>query len=166
MSNYPIPKPAEVADLFGGLIGKKVEVKATTAALTVNGSLPVAVATYVDDTHKVVALGLCDLAFSCNMGGAIALVPPKIAAANLKDKELPESFVENLREIVNVSAALINNAGSKHLRLKELYIDLKTLPEEATALLTSAKARCDMDVVVENYGPGKISFLLSELLAQ
>jgi|GEM_PF-4791404 len=166
MATYPMPLPADIAKFYHGLLGKKTEVKKATQALQILPKPPVVIGYYIDDQTQIVGLILGDFAFACFSGSALALVPPKVASDALKSGEPNDGILENVHEVMNVSAALINNMGAKHLKLNGITLSNKEIQEKAQTIIAKPAARADFDVNIDGYGACKMAFLLGSELAK
>src|SRR3546814_17195641 len=100
-----------------------------------------------------------DAPFTLRCGAALAMVPLPVVEEALRRDELPESLVENVREVANILARLLNSPSTPHLRLHALH----QLPTELTpaveALLGSPEFRRDFALPIEGSGNGRLSLL-------
>ncbi|MFI5953564.1 hypothetical protein [Cryptosporangium sp. NPDC051539] len=152
-----LPSPKDVRDMLEELLGKDITVGDGAPASA--GDLQKAtVAVYVDDSKQVVGVGGMDLPLSAWIGAAIGLIPKGGAEACLEDGELTKMVGENVREVCNVMAALLNREGTPHLRLQKesCYLPGEPPPADIQARLVALGARLDLNVTVAGYGPGKL----------
>jgi hypothetical protein len=155
----PLPAAKDVRDMLAGLVGKPVTVS-PGAPVTPAPDRPVSVAVYVDPNMAINALCLMDLGASAYTAGALALLPPGgCQDAVEEDGELSSMLVEALHEVVNVLSALFNTAGAPHSKLHKLYAAGQDIPGDIEGML-AAFNRVDLDVDVQGYGKGSISFVL------
>src|SRR3546814_15309169 len=95
-----------------------------------------------------------DAPFTLRCGAALAMVPLPVVEEALRRDELPESLVENVREVANILARLLNSPRTPHLRLHALH----PLPTELTpaveALLGSPNFRRHFPLPPQGYGTG------------
>src|SRR3546814_8580161 len=91
-----------------------------------------------------------DAPFTLRCGAALAMVPLPVVEEALRRDELPESLVENVREVANILARLLNSPSTPHLRLHALH----QLPTELTpaveALLGSPEFRRDFALTIRS----------------
>src|SRR3546814_12647770 len=62
-----------------------------------------------------------DAPFTLRCGAALAMVPLPVVEEALRRDELPKSLVENVREVANILARLLNSPSTPHLRLHALH---------------------------------------------
>lgn len=153
-----LPEPMQVRTMLEELLGRTV--KATTTSIwspttTDRG----AVAAYTDRFEAVRSLALCDLALSAFVGTAIGLVPVGQAEAAIEDQDLPEPILENLHEVLNVCAGLLNSPDSPRVRLHSVARPGEPLPAHVRALTTVLGPRLDLELTIAGYGTGRLSFV-------
>jgi hypothetical protein len=155
-SPWKVPTSARLADMLGGLLGKRINAK--TATMPLRGPA-VAVAVYTAEDGSVGAYAVCDAAFAAWTGGALSLMPPAVAGEGAKVGKFPPTVMENYHEVVNICASLLLVTGP-HIRLASVHVP-PAVPAAATAALTKNQGRADFDVEVPGYGAGKIAFILA-----
>jgi hypothetical protein len=152
-----LPSPKDVRDMLEGLLNRDVTVAdgSPAAAADLNKAT---VAIYIDDSNRIVGVGGLDLPLSAWCGAAIGLVPKGGAEACVEDGELSKMIGENVREVCNIMAALLNSEGAPHLRLEKesCYLPGETAPTEAQARLMALGARLDLAVTGAGYGSGRL----------
>lgn len=153
----PVPKP--VRDMLADLLGRNVDVSTTAPYAPQNGDAGT-LAVYVDDATIVRAVVVADLPFSAYAGAAIGLVPAHAAEAALEEKLLPQTLEENLYEVLNISASLLNAEGMPHLRLYQMYAPGNLPPVEISNCVRSLGGRLDLAVEIQGYGGGRLSFVV------
>lgn len=149
---FPLPVQEDLRDLLTDLLGREASVVRTEEPV----DAPRAVADYVTDDGAVAAVVGCDLAFACRAGAAITLVPPPAAEEALAEGTLTPTLVENLREILNVMARLLNSAQTPHVRLREVYPPGSEPPADAARLWAQPADRRGFDVEIQGYGSGRL----------
>src|SRR3546814_13744339 len=96
-----------------------------------------------------------DAPFTLRCGAALAMVPLPVVEEALRRDELPASLVENVREVANILARLLNSPSTPHLRLHALH----QLPTELTpaveALPDPPESRRDFALTIEGYAHGR-----------
>lgn len=160
VAHYPVPIQEDVRDLLTELLGRGVAVD-KVSALTLHEDEPAAVAEFVTDADETAALCLTDARFAVRVGAALVMVPAPVAEEDLATGEIPDHHLENLREVVNIFARLLNSASTPHVRLFELHRWPGELPERVRSLLDAPEFRRDFVVTVEGYGDGRFSLLVA-----
>lgn len=155
-----LPAAKEIRDLLEGLVGRDVTVGPTTP-LAPGPYAPASVGVYVDDLLRVCAVVSCDLALSAWAGAAIGLVPARAAEEARSAGTLTPTLVENLSEVLNVTASLFNVPGAAHLRLHAVHAAGTPLPPDALARSLALGRRIDLSVAIAGYGSGKLAVVLS-----
>lgn len=151
---YPLPVQEDLRDLLTELLGREVSVvRAEQPVEPLQG----AVADYLTDEGTVAAVVVCDLAFACRAGAAITLIPPPAAEDALAAGALTPTLTENLREILNVTARLLNSAQTPHVRLRAVHGPGSQAPSEVVRLASQPADRRSFDVDIQGYGPGRLT---------
>jgi hypothetical protein len=152
-----LPSPKAVRDMLEELLNRDITVgdgkPAAAADIT-----KAAVAIYIDDSKRIVGVAGMDLPLAAWCGAAIGLVPKGGAEDCVDEGELTKMIGENVREVCNIMAALLNREGAPHLRLEKesCYLPGETPPQEAQARLVALGARLDLVVTVAGYGAGRL----------
>lgn len=152
----PVPAPKDVRDLFAGLLGRRVEVAPADPYAPGDGERAT-LAVYVDDQMRTRAVAVADLPFSAYVGAAIGLIPVGGVEAALEDKELSPVLRENLHEVLNVAASLLNAEGLPHVRLYAIHAPGEVPPIDVSGFARTLGRRLDLHVEVSGYGSGRFS---------
>ncbi len=157
MSNITLvlPTQEQVTRLFSDLLGRKVTAKKVPAQ-PLHSEAPALVAQYVYQHGGTGALIFCDLAVACHAGAALMLLPPPSAVAAVKAGQLTGTIVDNMREVLNVSANLFIHEMRAHVRLGAIFELPKELPADIAKILAKPLARIDLNVEVSGYGSGRM----------
>lgn len=115
---------------------------------------------YVDDATIVRAVMVADLPFSAYAGAAIGLVPVHGAESAIAEKKLPETLEENLNEVLNIAASLLNAEGLPHLRLYQVYAPGNLPPADVSNCARILGGRLDLAVEIAGYGKGRLSVVV------
>jgi hypothetical protein len=153
-----IPPPKAVRDLLEGLLGRDVEV-APADPLAVG--FYAALAVYQTDAGRMSAVVGTDLALAAYLGTSVALIPPGGAEAILEDKALSATALENVGEVLNVFASVLNEYSDEHTRLIGTYRGQLDAPSDALTLVGTLGNRLDLKVTVSKYGTGTLSVVLT-----
>jgi hypothetical protein len=154
-----VPAPKPVRDMMADLLGRNVDVTTSAPYAPQHGDAGT-LGVYVDDATIVRAVVVADLPFSAYAGAAIGLVPVHAAETALEEKVLPQALEENLYEVLNISASLLNAEGMPHLRLYQMYAPGTVPPAELSNCVRSLGGRLDLAVDVQGYGKGRLSFVV------
>ena len=152
-----VPNAFEVRELFEGLLGRDSEWDSARAVDILDGA---SVATYADDRGSLVALALADIALTAWAGSAIGLLPQPIAQQAVADELVTPAQFDNMAEILNVAASLLNKPDSIHVRLTETYAPRETVPAAVADLALQQANRIDGEVAIQGYGVGRISIVV------
>jgi hypothetical protein len=154
----PIPAALEVRELLSGLLGREVEVSMTDT-FAGDSKVGSTFAVYIDDQERTRAVAVLDLPCSAYAGAAIGLIPVGGAEAALEEGDLPPVLRENLGEVLNVLASLLNAEGCPHVKLQSVYhADQWPEPEVAAHAATPGR-RLDLEVNIPLYGRGRLSMV-------
>lgn len=69
--------------------------------------------------------------------------------------------MENLREILNVTARLLNSAQTPHVRLRDVHPPGSQSPAEVARLWLQPADRRSFDVEIQGYGPGRLTVVVA-----
>ncbi|HEX8630732.1 MAG TPA: hypothetical protein VF755_21445 [Catenuloplanes sp.] len=154
-----VPAAKEVRDLLADLLGRPVAVS-PGAPMDLADLGRALVAAYTDDTRQLAAaLGL-DLPLTVYAGAALGLLPPGGAQDCVEDGVTTAAIGENIGEVCNILASLLNGEGRPHVKLFEV-----TMPGERPALnaqgqLLTLGSRLDLNVEIGGYGKGRLAMSL------
>lgn len=154
----PLPAPKDVRDTLEGLLGRDVDVAAGDP-FAGDPRAGATYAVYVDDHLRTRAVAVADLPFSAYAGAAIGLVPVGGAELAVEERELSPMLQENLYEVLNICASLLNAAGHPHVKLYAVHHVGETPPADVAAFATVTGRRLDLDTKIALYGTGKLSIV-------
>jgi hypothetical protein len=155
----PVPAPKLVRDLLEDLLGRQVDVR-PGEPLSPEDDRATTVAVYVDDSLTLRLVGVADVAFSAYAGASIGLVPVGRAELAVEERSLPETIEENLYEVLNICAALLNAEGVPHVKLYGMYGPGTVPPVDVSGFARTIGRRLDLQVTVAGYGAGRLSLVL------
>ncbi|MGI5169984.1 hypothetical protein ACQEU3_37090 [Spirillospora sp. CA-253888] len=150
-----IPNPKDVKDLLDDLLGRPatVGVADPPVAADLNRAL---VALYVDASQRLTAVLGMDLPLAACAGAAIGLIPKGGAEAAIEDGELSPMIGENVSEVCNILAGLLNNQpGATHMKLYQVHMPGEQAPADAVSRLLALGARLDLAIEIGGYGTGR-----------
>lgn len=153
-----LPAPKDVRDLLERLLGRDVEV-AVAGPLAAETGEQATLAVYVDQALRARAVCVADLAFSAYAGAAVGLVPPARAERAIARRALGPMLAENLREVLNVVAALLDLEGTSPLRLHAAYPLGAAAPTDVVAYAGTLGRRLDLETTITSYGVGRFSLV-------
>jgi hypothetical protein len=154
-----LPTPHEVRGLLEGLLGRAVEV-APCAPLASSAHGAVSVASYVDDQGMPRGVCCVDVALGAAAGAALGLMPVRRAVAATGEGLLDPELEENLDEVLNVCATVLNAPGALHVRLALVHHPGRPVPAALHVRTLTLGRRLDLAVEVPGYGRGRLSFVL------
>lgn len=151
-----LPVPKDVKDLLEDLLGRAITVSPADPVRA--DDLPQThVSLFVDHSLQLAAVVGMDFALSAYAGAAIGLIPAGGAEACIEDKELSPLIGENVGEVLNVLGGLLNQEGTAHLKIHQMFLPGQSPPNDAIAYLKALGRRVDLLVEVAGYGRGKLS---------
>ncbi|HET7328547.1 MAG TPA: hypothetical protein VFJ14_14820 [Nocardioidaceae bacterium] len=164
MTSTPLPTTAlpttkALRDLLLDLLGRDVEV-APTEPYAPEADERATSAVYVDDSMHTSAVMVADLPFSAYAGAAIGLVPVGGAKAAIEDRELAPTVRDNLYEVLNICASLLNGEGRPHVKLHTMYEPGAWPPADVSAYAKALGRRLDLTVDIAGYGSGRLSIVV------
>jgi hypothetical protein len=159
-AHYPAPINHDVRDLLSDLLGRSIDVD-KVGRITLEDDEPAVVAEYVTDDGSVGALCVVDGPLAMRCGAALSMVPSSVADEAVKRSELPDTLLENWKEVANVFAQLLNGPKTPHLRLQALHQLPGDVPQPVDALLRAPEFRRDFELRIEDYGTGRFSLLVA-----
>ena len=116
-------------------------------------------AAYVDDALRLRMVAVCDIPFSAFAGASIGLVPQAAALLAVEDGLLPTTIQDNLYEVLNICAALLNAEGLPHVKLHAVHYPGSTPPGPVMAMACTLGRRLDLRVDIAGYGTGRFSLV-------
>lgn len=150
------PNAMEVRELLSGLLGRDVEVEPADP-FTGDSAIGSTFAVYVDDQNTPRVVAVLDFALSAYAGAAVGLLPAGGASDAIDEGELTPMLKENLSEVLNVMAALLNENGRPHTRLADVHhVDAWPNPQVLADAATTGR-RLDLTVTIPLYGKGRMS---------
>jgi hypothetical protein len=153
-----LPPHKAVKDLLEGLLGRDVNIAPGEPVSPVDSA---AFGVYVDDALKMSAVVSLDLRLAAFLGTSIALIPKGGAQAAIEDRYISETIFENVGEVLNVFAGVLNESGDIHQRLYSTVRGSTAAPPDAAALAAATGRRLDLTVEIDQYGAGAISCILA-----
>jgi hypothetical protein len=158
--SFQLPVPKDVRDLFEDLLGRPVTVGPGDPFLA-DDLKKMLVSLYTDDKMKLAAVAGMDLPLAVYAGAAIGLLPPGGAQDCVADGVVTPAQAENVREVCNIMAALLNREGGGHLKLYQVFLPGEAPPSDASGILLALGRRLDLAVDVGGYGSGRLAITLA-----
>jgi hypothetical protein len=155
----PVPTPKAIKDLLEGLLGRDITVS-PSAPLSHESKAPCTIGTYVDDHLRVVGVAVADLPFSAYAGAALGLMPSGGAEDAIEDNDLFDTLRDNMYEVLNIAASLLNTPGAPHAKLHDVAYAGDSIPGPVAAQSAVLGCREDLTVDIAGYGTGRFSFVL------
>jgi hypothetical protein len=158
-ASFPVPIQEDIRDLLMDLLGRGAAVD-KVSPLVLEDDQSGVIAEYRTDDGAVGAICLVDAEFATRAAAALTMVPPAVVADSLRTGDVSE-WLENLREIVNILARLLNSPKTSHLRLAGVHVIPGDLPDGVSSLVERPEFRRDFAVQIEGYGAGRLSLLVN-----
>ena len=152
-----VPNADQVARLLTGLLGKPVQVKIAKPA-PVPPQAILYWGLYIDQAQKIHWACSCDLTCAANAGAALSVFPPARAKENIAAGKLEPALEENLSEVLNILAQILNVSGQTHLRYHRMLAEKGQVPAEIRQGVKSKITAADFEVTVPGYGGGRLGF--------
>lgn len=159
LASTPVPVPKQVRDMLTDLLDRNITVT-PGRPYACKVEEPCTVAVYVDDMSYVRAVGVADLAFSARAGAAIGLVPSAAAERSINGGLLDDTIAENLHEVLNIAASLLNREGVVHVKLHAMYAPGAPPSSDIIACTQTLGRRLDLGVDISGYGGGRFSLVI------
>lgn len=155
----PLPAAMQVRDVLSSTLERDVEVEPAEEA--VRPTTPAVTGIYVDDDFRTVAMVSIEASMAAQIAGAMALLAPgRAAAAFDRAGVLPPDLLENIREVLNIMARMLNVEGAPHVRLYTVYDSGSVPPRDVAEWLQSYRPRLDLVVSVKGYGDGAMTVIV------
>jgi len=151
----PLPSSMAVRELLERLLGRDVEAVVCPPPVTATEVLGL----YACDRDRMTAVVTLDLPLAAYLSSALALLPPGTAESAIADRALPEDLTENVGEVLNVLTVVLNEHSDTRQRLYASYPGVEA-PADAAAYSKALGNRLDLQVTVQGYGTGTLSFVL------
>jgi len=151
-----MPAPKEIRDLFADLLGRAIQVNLADPVGAAELRM-LTLGVYVDDGLKLAAVIGMDLPLAAYSGAAIGLVPVATATACVEAGVMNPMIEENVVEVFNILASLVNKPGAPHVRMYQTFMPGDPAPADANSLIQAMGNRLDVTIDVHGYGAGKMS---------
>jgi hypothetical protein len=159
-ASMALPASLAVRNMLEDLLGRDVTV-APADPMVGSDLAKATVAVYVDRNLKLAAVLGLDLPLAANAGAALGLLPIGAVEDSLQFGGLTAMLAENVGELCNVFAGLLNRDGSPHVKLHQVFEPGELPPADVTASLLALGRRMDLQVDVARYGGGRLSVSLA-----
>jgi hypothetical protein len=150
-----LPSAMAVRVLLERLLGRDID----TTACPPPSSRTAVLGLYVCDRGRMTTVLTLDLPLAAYLGSSLALLPPRTAEAAIADGELAPDLLENVGEVLNVLASVLNEHSDTHQRLYAAYPG-PAAPADAAAHSKALGNRLDLAISVQGYGDGTLSCVL------
>ena len=152
-----VPEAKELVQVLTDLVGKTVVLRSVVG--TPKPAVgPQFQALYRDDEGAPRVLCTADLPFVAGLAAALAMMPPAAAKDVAKSGQLSELLLDCAREVLNVTAKLLNQPGGVHVVLRDVAVAPKQLPADIRAALLKAPSKKEYTLDLLQYASGKLSF--------
>lgn len=154
-----LPSPRAVRVLLEDLFGRDVDVEVCDAWAPLPRDMAAA-AEYVDNRLTLRAVALLDLPFAIYAGAAVGLIPARGAQGMVEDRRPTVMIEENLYEVLNVLAAVLNADDGIHVKIAAMHPPGDDPPGDVAAIVRRLTGRLDLQVTIDTYGTGRLAFVL------
>lgn len=144
-------------ELFDGLLGVETKLEPGGEPLEPSPGRHLVATRYLNREDVAKAVAVADESFVYFMGAGLAMMPAEKAEESLASHEPPEELLDNGREVLNVAAAVINDAQSMHVRIDELYRLPGVLPSDVTDVICRPRIVGNWAVEIPGYGTGRLT---------
>jgi len=151
--SYPMPTQGDLVRHIGDLLAKSIKIDSADKPKISKHNVGV----YRTEDGDVAALIICDAAFGCFVGAALAMVPAGVAQEAARAGKIPDNLRENFDEVLNIIAGLFNREGSPRVRYDKLLGAGDDLPEDVAALDGTPEESQDWSADIDGYGAGLVS---------
>ena len=155
--NVTLPAPKAVKDMLEAMLGRDVDV-ALGDPVAVQSCAALGV--FHTDLGQLSSVVLTDLPLAAYLGTSIALIPAGGAEAAIEDGALSPAVFENVCELLNVFASVLNEHSDTHQRLVSTSPGVIGASGDAVELAAHPANRLDLTVTVSRYGTGSWSVVL------
>lgn len=157
----PLPHAKDVRELYEMMLGRDVDLTLGGEPVTPASPTGFVVGVYVTEMLKTAALVALDVEGAARAGAALGLVPSGVAEESIGYQRLEENLLENVSELLNVTASLFNVGGAPHLKLYSVHDTADgLLPADVANWLRGYGPRLDARLSIKGYGEGTISLVV------
>jgi hypothetical protein len=154
-----LPPPMVVRNLLEDLLGRNVDVVVGDAWAPLPRDMA-ATAEYVDDRLTLRAVVLLDLPMAVFAGAAVGLVPAR-GAQEMVEKRMPNVLIEeNLYEVLNVLAAVLNGDDAVHVKITTMSPPGEDPALDVLKITQRLTGRLDLKVEIDGYGEGRLALVI------
>lgn len=158
MYDVPLPTLKAVRDLLGDLLGRSVDVTPLDSSEpTLDHRATVGL--YRDDAKNTAAVVTADLRLSTYLAAGLALLTKDAADEVAAQGALPQSYLENLHEILNILGTVFNTEGVRPVRLADMCAPGMPVPPRAAEFAVRRGSRLDVTVAITGYGSGHMALV-------
>ncbi len=155
MQICPLPPPAELEKLLGGLLMRSVKVAKGGDKDVPKG--PVATALYSSDEPVLQVLVRCELPLAAAMAGALSVMPAPVVKEAVAKARMDASLADNFAEVMNVVTRFLCGSG-RHFKLGAVSCPPAPCAPELVTLADGSEERRELTVEVPGYLAGRLEF--------
>lgn len=158
-----LPGRKDVADLMANLVGEEVAVEELPT-----GSLPldemICLGVYVAEDTALSAVAAMDVQLANRLGAALAMIPDDAVDEQIAANAVEGEIRENIKEIFNIAASLVNRPSAPHQRFDKLLIPSEDPSSTAVdKLVREPDSRRDFKLTVPGYGEGRLAYFTRKI---
>jgi len=118
-------------------------------------------AVFLSDDDLPVAIAAFDHNFAAFTGAALTMIPVDAANEEAASGQVPDSYLENVAEVMNILSRAFMRGDSPHLRFSMLLPALASLDERMIEVIKRATSHRTIRVDVPGYGQGLLALISS-----
>lgn len=157
MARMPLPIQEAIRDLTGDLLGRGTAVDKERDPIPAHRIA--VVCGYRDKEGTIQAVVPMDQALVTVLGGSLVMVPEAVVKETLEKETVPDNFYENVWEVANIMASLLNKDGASHVVLVDRHRSVEEAPADMQAVLDLPVRQRWFSVTVTGYGSGRMGFV-------
>lgn len=146
-----LPQIEQTAKFLADLLGSEVTASECT---DFDSGKVVAFGDFTDDDNATRQFVACDISAAAILGAALTGVPPTMVKETVSAGSVPENLMENLQEVLNISANIFPQSEKHRIALKEVFSDAAAV-ENFNACEDTPKVCMTIDV--PKYGTGVVA---------
>jgi hypothetical protein len=155
-----MPTASGISELLEGLLGEEIEVNESETLLLKNDDISIA-GEYEEDDKTVAAYILLSYELGVMMGAALSMIPKGTVNEEISSRTLNDEVKDNLHEILNIAASLLNNTDKAHHTFTKMDLSInENIDDELQNHIEHAVSRRDFTVSIPGYGEGVLSYIL------
>ncbi|MBN2801814.1 MAG: hypothetical protein JXR91_01835 [Deltaproteobacteria bacterium] len=155
-----MPTASGISELLEGLLGEEIEVKESETLILKTDNISIS-GEYEEDDGTIAAYILLSFELGVMMGAALSMIPKGTVTDEIENSKLNDEVRDNLHEILNIAASLLNNSDKAHHKFTRMGLSInEDIDAELQNNIENAVSRRDFTVSIPGYGDGVMSYIL------